>query len=129
MQLRNKGRVARKARHVSWASERVWLWLSGQRWLCRGCGAQFRDRFPGLLKAQRATEAFQQKVFRDHWDGINRSRVARREHIGGATVERYCKHFLERFAASAPVRHVRKCWASTSISSAANTAMRPRFAI
>jgi transposase len=97
--LRNKGAVERSVRHVSWAAERVWLVLAGHRWWCRGCGKQFRERFPGVLKAQRATESFRFHIFRDHWDGINRSRVAAREHIGSATVERYCKHFLVRLAA------------------------------
>jgi transposase len=77
----------------------VWLHLEGHRWRCRDCGRQFRERFPGLLPAQRATEAFRYKVFRDHCDGINRSRMGRREHIGPATVERHCQHFLGRLAA------------------------------
>ncbi len=97
-QLRDKGLITRTVRHVSWAVRRVWLVLKGHRWLCRECGVQFRERFPGVLKAQRATEAFRHKVFQDHWDGINRSRVGRREGIGSATVERHCKHFLERQA-------------------------------
>jgi transposase len=91
--------IRREVRHVSWASERVWLVLTGHRWLCRNCGTQFRERFPGVLKQQRSTEAFRFKVFQDHWDGINRTRVAERERIGGATVERHCKHFLRRLAA------------------------------
>src|SRR5947209_6699551 len=97
--LRNKGVIRRKVRHVSWAAQRVWLVLEGRRWLCRGCGIQFRDRFPGVLEGQHATEAFRLHVFQDHWDGINRHRVARREGIGAATVERHCIHFLERLAA------------------------------
>jgi len=97
--LRNKGLVERCIRHVSWASQRVWLVLEGHRWLCRQCHRQFRERFPGVLKSQRSSEAFQQKVFRDHWDGINRSRVAARERIASATVERYCQYFLQRLAA------------------------------
>jgi transposase len=97
--LRNKGKVQRWVRHVSWSARQVWLNLSGHKWRCRSCDKQFCERFPGLLKGQRATEAFQAKVFQDHWDGINRSRVAAREHIGSATVERYCQHFLQRLAA------------------------------
>lgn len=97
--LRNKGAIERLVRHVSWAAREVWLRLQGRRWQCRECGKQFRERFPGLLKSQRATEAFRGKVFRDHWDGISRSRVAQREHIGSATVERYCQHFLHRLNA------------------------------
>lgn len=97
--LRNKGKRQRWVRHVSWSARQVWLNLSGHKWLCRSCDKQFCERFPGLLKGQRATEAFRAKVLQDHWDGINRSRVAAREHIGSATVERYCQHFLQRLAA------------------------------
>lgn len=99
IRLRNKGVITRTVRHTSWAAERVWLVLSGHRWKCYDCGRQFRERFPGIFQAQRATEAYRGQVFRDHWDGINRSRVATREGIGHATVERYCLHFLERLAA------------------------------
>lgn len=97
--LRNKGVVTRTLRHQSWALERVYLCLSGHRWLCRDCGRQFRERFPGVLAGQHATEAYRLHVFRDHWDGINRSRVARREGISPATVERHFRHFLGRLVA------------------------------
>ena len=97
--LRNKGVIERQVRHLSWAAERVWLRLCGHRWECRDCGKQFRERFPGVLCGQHSTEAFRRKVFQDHWDGISRSRVAAREGIGFATVERHCLHFLERLAA------------------------------
>jgi transposase len=97
--LRNKGVVRRTLRHASWAAKRVWLTLVGHRWLCKDCGQQFRQRFPGVLKGQHTTEAFRFKVFQDHWDGISRSRVAQREGIGSASVERHCQHFLRRLAA------------------------------
>ena len=35
-------------------------------------------------------------IFRQHLDGINRSRLGRREGIGAATVERYFRHGLQR---------------------------------
>ena len=98
-QLRNKGIVRRKVRHASWAAQRVWLLLTGHRWRCKRCGRQFRHVFAGVLKWQRATEAFRFKVFQDHWDGISRSRVAAREGIGSATVERHAEHFLRRLSA------------------------------
>lgn len=97
--LRNKGVVRRKVRHVSWVHQKVWLDLTGHRWQCRDCGIQFRERFAGVLKGQQSSEAFRRKVFEDHWDGINRSRVAKREGISPATVERHCEHFLARLAA------------------------------
>jgi transposase len=104
--LRNKGRIERKVRHVSWSARRVFLRLLGHVWLCRDCGKRFRERFPGLLPGQHSTEAFRGKIFQDHWDGISRSRVARREAISGATVERHFQHFLTRLMAE---RSPRQC--------------------
>ena len=98
-QLRNKGVLRRRVRHASWALQHVWLLLTGKHWLCKGCGRRFRHRFPVVLRCQHSTEAFRFKVFKDHWDGISRSRVAEREGIGSATVERHAEHFLRRLAA------------------------------
>jgi transposase len=97
--LRNKGVLNRRVRHASWAVQHVWLVLRGKYWLCKDCGRRFRHRFPGVLRCQHSTEAFRFKVFKDHWDGISRSRVAEREGIGSATVERHAEHFLRRLAA------------------------------
>jgi len=35
-------------------------------------------------------------IYRQHLDGINRSRLGQREGIGAATVDRYFQHGLER---------------------------------
>lgn len=67
-----------------------------RKWLCKGCGRQYRDRLPGILPSQRASEAFQQAIYEAHLDGINRSRLGRRKGIGAATVERYFQHGLQR---------------------------------
>lgn len=97
--LRNKGVIERKVRHASWAAARVFLFLQGHVWLCRNCGRRFRERFPGVLPGQHATEAYRFKVFKDHWDGISGSRVGQRENISPATVERHSQHFLIRLVA------------------------------
>jgi len=62
---------------------------------CRDCGRHFRQQLPGILPWQRASEAFRQMIYRQHLDGINRSRLGRREAIGAATVERYFRHGLQ----------------------------------
>jgi hypothetical protein len=64
------------------------LELEARKWHCVSCGRYFRQRFPGVLPCQRASEAFQAMIFRQHLDGINRSRLGRREGIGAATVTR-----------------------------------------
>ena len=94
--LRNKGRYSRRVRHEDWGDRQVILLLEGHKWRCLQCGHYFRQRFPGILPCQRASEAFRAMIFRQHLDGINRSRLGRREGIGAATVERYFRHGLGR---------------------------------
>lgn len=94
--LRDKGSYTRQVRHENWGLRPCVLELEAHKWQCRECGRYFRQRFPGIQRCQRASEAFQRKIFRDHLDGINRSRLGRREGIGAATVERYFRRGLER---------------------------------
>ena len=97
--LRNKGPYRRLVRHESWGTRRCLLDLEARKWLCRDCGRGFRQRFEGILAGQRASEPLKREIFQDHWDGISRSRLARRQGIGGATVERWFQHQLRRLAA------------------------------
>src|SRR6185437_15332426 len=94
--LRNKGRYKRRIRHEDWGLQHGVLELEACQWKCRQCGRYFRDRFPGILLRQRSSEAFQKMIYRHHLDGINRSRLGRREGIGAATVERYFQRGLRR---------------------------------
>ena len=94
--LRDKGRYGRRVRHENWGLRPFVLQVEGRKLRCLECGRHFRERFPGMLPYQRASEAFQKMVFRQHLDGINRSRLGRRERIGAATVERYFRRGLER---------------------------------
>jgi transposase len=93
--LRNKGGFLRRVRHENWGLRRGVLLLQGSKWQCRGCRRYFRQRFPGVQPCQRASEAFREMIFRQHLDGINRSRLGRREAIGAATVERYFRYGLQ----------------------------------
>lgn len=97
--LRSKGRYLRRVRHESLGMRRAVLHVVARKWLCKGCGAHFRQRFPGILRCQRASEPFRNSVFTRHWDGISRSRLARREGIASATVERWFQYFLDRLNA------------------------------
>jgi transposase len=94
--LRSKGRYIRQVRHENIGARHGVLELEARKWQCLDCGRYFRQRFPGILPCQRASEAFQAMIFRQHLDGINRSRLGRREGIGAATVERYFRHGLKR---------------------------------
>jgi transposase len=104
--VRSKGRYTRCVRHEDLGMRHAVLELEAQKWHCLGCGRYFRQRFPGILPCQRASEAFRAMIFRQHLDGINRSRLGRREGIGAATVERYFRHGLQRQFAE---WHSRRC--------------------
>jgi transposase len=94
--LRLKGKRTRRPRHESWGQRHTRMELKSRKWLCRGCGRSFWERFAGILPRKRATEPFRRSVVDKHVDGINRSRLGKREGIGSATVERWTIDLLER---------------------------------
>ena len=94
--LRSKTRYIRKLRHDSYGMRPCYLHLQGRKYLCRGCGRYFNQRFPGVLPYRRSTEVYRRRVFSDHMDGICSKTLAEREQIGSATVERWYHDFLER---------------------------------
>ena len=105
--LRNKGRYIRRVRHENLGMRACVLEVEACKWRCRECERYFHQRFPGIQPCQRSSEAFQKMVYRHHLDGINRSRLGKREGIGAATVERYFRRglqrqFGERHAAACP---------------------------
>jgi len=83
-------------RHENWGLRHCVLEVEATKFQCHDCGRYFRERFPGIQPCQRSSEAFQKMIFRQHLDGINRSRLGRREGIGAATVERYFQRGLKR---------------------------------
>ena len=95
-QLRNKGWVQRKVRHENFGLRRGVLEIEVPKSQCLNCRRYSRQPLPGILRWQRASEAFQKAVYQQHLDGINRSRLGRREGIGAATVERYFRRGLQR---------------------------------
>jgi transposase len=97
--LRMKDRRVRRPRHESWGTRNCVLELVSRKWLCPACKRSFWQRFPGILPRIRATEPFRRSVCQKHFDGISRSRLARRERIGSATVERWFGDYLRRLAA------------------------------
>lgn len=94
--LRLKDKRMREPRHESWGLRHCILEVESCKYRCRDCGRSFWQRFPGILPRKRATEPFRRSVFVAHYDGVNRSRLGRREGIGGATVERWFQDFLRR---------------------------------
>ena len=93
---RSKGWYRRSVRHQNLGLRHSRLELAARKWQCLDCGRQFQQCLPGILPGQHATEPFREAVFRQHLDGINRSRIGKRERIGAATVERHFRHGLKR---------------------------------
>ena len=71
------------------------LELETGKWVCRSCSRSFWQRFPGILPRLRATEPFRRSVCQKHFDGISRSRLAARERISSATIERWFLCYLQ----------------------------------
>jgi len=94
--LRLKEKRFREPRHENWGLRHCVLELESCKFRCKDCGRTFWQRFPGILPRKRATEPFRRSVFVAHYDGINRRRLAQRQGIGGATVERWFHDFLRR---------------------------------
>jgi transposase len=97
--LRLKDRRTRRPRHESWGARNTVLELESRKWQCKDCGHYFWQRFPGILPRKRAPEPFRRAVSIKHWDGISRRRLAQRERIASATVERWFQDFLRLRAA------------------------------
>jgi transposase len=96
VRLRNKGWIRRLVRHEDWGLRHCQLELQVPKSKCLTCGRQSRQPLAGILRCQRASEAFQKAIYQQHLDGINRSRLGRREGVGAATVERYFRRGLQR---------------------------------
>lgn len=97
--LRTKDKRMRQPRHECWGLRHCILEVESAKFRCRDCGRTFWQRFPGILPRQRSTEPFRREVFVAHYDGVCRSRLAKRMRIGSATVERWFHLCLERESA------------------------------
>jgi transposase len=92
--LRKKDRFIRELRHESWGMRHSQLSLEARKFHCQGCGRYFNQRFPAILPRRRSTEPFRRQIFWQHFDGICRKRLAERQGIGTATVERWFHEHL-----------------------------------
>ncbi|HSU53393.1 MAG TPA: ISL3 family transposase [Candidatus Dormibacteraeota bacterium] len=104
--LRNKGGCRRTVRHDDWGFRQCVLELNLRKSRCLDCGRSFRQQIPGIQPFQRASESFQEMVFQQHLDGMNRSCLGRRKGIGAATVQRY---FFRRLKRRARQDHAQVC--------------------
>ena len=69
--LRKKDRFLRRVRHESFGLRQVVLQIKAHKFYCRECHCYFNQRFPGILKYQRATEKLKEQVYYQHTEGIS----------------------------------------------------------
>jgi transposase len=98
VRLRHKGWCRRIVRHHDWGFRHGVLDLQVRKNRCLDCHRSFRQTLPGIPRWQRASEGFQEMIYQQHLDGINRSCLGRRKGIGAATVQRYFLRHLQRRA-------------------------------
>lgn len=96
--LRKKDRYVRRVRHANFGTRPCHLELEACKYRCLSCGKYFNQRFPGIGPRRRYSEAFRQQIVREHREGISQHTLARREHLGSATVERWYHEALFRKA-------------------------------
>ena len=94
--LRKKDKYIRRLNHETIGLRRTRLHLEGYKYHCKDCNRYFNQRFPGILKYKRSTEAFREEVFERHTNGHTGSYLSRSLYIGTATVERWSHDFLIR---------------------------------
>ena len=83
---RRKDLCRRRIRHTSIGARAHWLVIHVPKWRC-GCGRYFRQRVPGVLPYQRATEPFKEEVVERHEHGHSLSRIRDSHRISWATTE------------------------------------------
>lgn len=94
--LRKKDKYIRPVNHETIGLRRTILYLEARKFCCQDCGRYFNQRFPGILKYKRSTEAFREEVFERHVNGHTASYLSRSLSIGTATVERWFHDYLKR---------------------------------
>ncbi len=93
--LRKKDRFVRKIAHESVGLRKVLLRLIVYKYRCRDCGKYFRQRFEGIMKWQRSTEALQKVVYHQHTQGISRKDLSRNIGMSDSTVARWYDHVYD----------------------------------
>ena len=96
LSLRKKDKYIREVNHETIGLRRTEIQLDATKFYCTSCKRYFNQRFPGILKYKRSTEAFRAEVFERHANGHTQSYLSKSLKIGTATVERWFHDFLER---------------------------------
>jgi len=93
--LRSKGRYERRVRHLACFGHASEMVIACRRYRCVECERSFVQPLPGIGRWRRSTEPWREAIFERHHDGICAATLARREHLGQATVGRIYAQFTE----------------------------------
>lgn len=95
-QLRKKDSWIRQVRHEMFGLHNTVLRFKAYKFYCPGCKRYFNQRFPGILKYQRATEKCRAQIFHLHTQGMSQKTLAEDFKCGKSTVERWYHQFYLR---------------------------------
>ena len=91
--LRLKHSFFRQVKHESIGIRRAVIRFKAHKFRCYGCKRYFNQRFPGILKYQRATQRLKEQVFQQHTQGVSQSDLAKHLDVGKSTVERWYQQY------------------------------------
>ena len=94
--LRKKASFIRRIKHESIGLRQSILQIKAHKFYCAVCQKYFNQRFPGVLKHQRATEKLREQVAHAHTQGISQQDLSKNFRLGKATVERWYQHYYLR---------------------------------
>lgn len=93
-----KDRKTRTIRHNNNAKRTQLLLLDTRKFKCLSCNKYFWERFPGIGKYSRTTQAFQEQIATVAFQGVTKKDVAKDYYIGEATAYRYFLKSLKKKA-------------------------------
>lgn len=94
--LRKKDSFFRRIRHELFGLRQVVLKVKAHKFYCRDCHRYFNQRFPGILKYQRATEKLKEQVYYQHTEGISQKSLSKLVKVGSSTIERWYQYYYFR---------------------------------
>jgi len=95
--LRKKDSFLREVKHQLLGIKPMVLRFKAYKFYCPHCQRYFNQRFPGILKHQRATEKLKEQVFHYHNRGVSQKDLAKDIHVGHSTIERwYHKGYVKK---------------------------------
>ena len=88
-QLRKKDVFYRQVRHPMLSRRRTYLSFKAFKFQSKQCSRYFNQRFPGILKYQRASETLKEEIFTQHTQGVDQKTLSTHFLVGKNTIQRW----------------------------------------